>query len=57
MDMNITIRTAVVIDKMIYFYAGGGVVADSTSEKEYKETLDKASNFFTAMEMLRKTKS
>ncbi len=54
MDMNITIRTAVVIDHQIYFYAGGGVVADSTCEKEYKETLDKASNFLTAMDMLRK---
>ena len=54
MDMNITIRTAVVMDGQIYFYAGGGVVADSTCEKEYKETLDKASNFLTTMDRLRK---
>lgn len=57
MDMNIPIRTAVVINGSIHFYAGGGVVADSTHEKEYKETLDKASNFFTVMEMLKKGKS
>jgi para-aminobenzoate synthetase component I len=49
MDTNITIRTAVIIDKAIYFYAGGGVVADSTLAKEYKETLDKASNFLSVM--------
>jgi para-aminobenzoate synthetase component I len=50
MDTNITIRTAVVMNGHIYFYAGGGVVADSTLEKEYKETLDKASNFLTTMQ-------
>jgi para-aminobenzoate synthetase component 1 len=50
MDTNITIRTAVVMNGSIYFYAGGGVVADSTLEKEYKETLDKASNFLTTMQ-------
>ncbi|MDP3608191.1 MAG: aminodeoxychorismate synthase component I [Methylophilus sp.] len=54
MDMNIAIRTAVTINQSIYFYAGGGVVADSTHEKEYKETLDKASNFFTTMQLLKK---
>lgn len=57
MDTNITIRTAVVIDGQIHFYAGGGVVADSTYEKEYKETLDKASNFLAAMDALRKTQA
>jgi para-aminobenzoate synthetase component 1 len=50
MDTNIAIRTAVIKDGNIYFYAGGGVVADSTSEKEYKETFDKASNFLTTMQ-------
>jgi len=50
MDTNITIRTAVIKDGNIYFYAGGGIVADSTLEKEYKETLDKASNFLTTMQ-------
>jgi para-aminobenzoate synthetase component 1 len=55
MDINIAIRTAVVIAGQIHFYAGGGVVADSTYEKEYKETLDKASNFLTTMDILSKT--
>lgn len=50
MDTNIAIRTAVIIDEYIYFYAGGGVVADSTLEKEYKETWDKASHFLTVMQ-------
>jgi para-aminobenzoate synthetase component I len=50
MDTNIAIRTAVVKDGEIYFYAGGGVVSDSTVEKEYKETFDKASNFLTTMQ-------
>lgn len=50
MDTNISIRTAVITEGDIYFYAGGGVVADSTSAKEYKETFDKASNFLTTMQ-------
>jgi para-aminobenzoate synthetase component 1 len=45
MDTNITIRTAVVSENIINFYAGGGIVADSELEKEYNETLDKASSF------------
>lgn len=44
MDTNIAIRTAIYTQGEISFYAGGGVVADSTMEKEYKETLDKASS-------------
>lgn len=44
MDTNIAIRTAVVLKNELSFYAGGGVVADSVGDKEYKETLDKASN-------------
>jgi len=50
MDTNIAIRTAVVKADTIYFYAGGGVVADSTVDKEYKETFDKASNFLSTMQ-------
>jgi para-aminobenzoate synthetase component 1 len=45
MDTNITIRTAVVSENIISFYAGGGIVADSELEKEYNETIDKASSF------------
>ena len=42
LDTNIAIRTAVVRDGRIYFSAGGGIVADSDPEQEYRETLDKA---------------
>ncbi len=41
-DWNIVIRTAVVHNKMAYFHAGGGIVADSDPEAEYEETLAKA---------------
>jgi para-aminobenzoate synthetase component I len=47
MDTNIAIRTAIVAKNVINFYAGGGIVADSSCEKEYNETLDKASSFIT----------
>ena len=44
MDTNIAIRTAIVPspDRRVYFNAGGGIVADSDPEQEYRETLDKA---------------
>ena len=42
LDTNIAIRTAVVRDGRMYFSAGGGIVADSDPEQEYRETLDKA---------------
>ena len=41
MDTSIAIRTAVVRNGRIYFSAGGGIVADSDPEQEYRETLDK----------------
>ena len=56
MDTNIAIRTAVYTsDKNddvgeISFYAGGGIVADSVLEKEYAETLDKASSIVKMMQ-------
>lgn len=49
MDTNIAIRTATISKKMLSFYAGGGIVADSDASKEYSETLDKASNLITVM--------
>ena len=54
MDTNITIRTAVYShvqagEGEVSFYAGGGIVADSTMEKEYVETLDKASSMLKLM--------
>ena len=38
MDMNIPIRTTVVADGNLRFYAGGGIVADSSPEGEFEET-------------------
>ena len=42
LDTSIAIRTAVLQDGRVYFSAGGGIVADSDPEQEYRETLDKA---------------
>ena len=51
MDTNIAIRTAVVVKNDLSFYAGGGIVADSSESKEYAETLDKASSLITIIKM------
>ena len=58
MDTNIAIRTAVYSQDEhgtgeINFYAGGGIVADSVLEKEYAETLDKASSMMKTMRFFR----
>jgi para-aminobenzoate synthetase component 1 len=42
MDSNITIRTAVHWRDRIYYWAGGGIVADSTCDGEYDECFVKA---------------
>lgn len=42
MDLNIVIRTMLVQGDKVYFQVGGGIVADSTPEAEFQETLDKA---------------
>jgi para-aminobenzoate synthetase component 1 len=42
MDVNIAIRTLVMSRGEIRFWAGGGIVADSTLDDEYQETFDKA---------------
>jgi para-aminobenzoate synthetase component 1 len=42
MDTSIVIRSYVALDQHIYFQAGGGIVADSDPELEYRETVDKA---------------
>ena len=42
MDLNILIRTFVVRESDVYFQVGGGIVADSTPDGEYEETLVKA---------------
>ena len=43
MDTNIAIRTLTFSHDTIRFWAGGGIVADSTEDAEYQETFDKAS--------------
>jgi para-aminobenzoate synthetase component 1 len=42
MDTSIVIRTYLALRNQVYFQAGGGIVADSDPEQEYRETLDKA---------------
>ena len=42
MDLNIAIRTLVFSRGEVRFWAGGGIVADSTLDEEYQETFDKA---------------
>jgi para-aminobenzoate synthetase component 1 len=49
LDTSIAIRTAVVRDGRVYFSAGGGIVADSDPEQEYRETLDKARAMIDAL--------
>lgn len=51
MDTNIVIRTLVHSGGEIRCWAGGGIVADSTCEAEYQETMDKAS---AMLELLRR---
>lgn len=53
MDTNIAIRTAVICQQTMTFFAGGGVVADSDCDKEYQETLDKASQFIKLVAQFR----
>jgi len=50
MDTAIAIRTIVIKDGVAYVQAGGGVVADSVPEKEYRESLSKAQALLTAID-------
>ena len=52
MDMAIAIRTAIIKDEVLYIQAGGGFVADSDPELEWKESLNKARAIFKAVEMV-----
>jgi len=51
MDMAIAIRTAVIKEGHLYIQAGGGIVADSVSRLEWKETMNKARSIFRAAAM------
>ena len=53
MDMCITIRTVVVKDDRIYVQSGAGIVADSDSEKEFEETVNKAKGILKSVAMAR----
>ena len=48
-QLNILIRTAVVSGAKVHYHAGAGIVADSSPEAEYAETLVKAAAFFQAL--------
>jgi para-aminobenzoate synthetase component I len=49
MDLAVVIRTAVERDGVCYFNVGGAIVADSSPEAEYLETLDKAQAMIAAL--------
>jgi para-aminobenzoate synthetase component I len=49
MDTSIVIRTFTALRGRVYFQAGGGIVADSDPELEYRETLDKARALISAL--------
>src|SRR5205085_343637 len=49
LDTSVAIRTAVARDGRVYLNAGGGIVADSDPEQEYRETLDKARGLIDAL--------
>ena len=48
MDTCIVLRTAIVKDGKMYVQAGGGVVADSSPQGEYDESVNKAKALFRA---------
>jgi anthranilate synthase component 1 len=50
-DTAITLRIAVMKDGVAYIQVGGGVVADSTPEDEYQETLHKANALLRAIDL------
>lgn len=45
LESSITIRTALMQGRSVYYWAGGGIVADSDCDAEYQESLDKAAAF------------
>lgn len=55
-DLNIAIRTAVIKDNILYYNAGGGIVADSVPEIEYEETLTKTKSLILTKEAIENAK-
>ena len=54
LDSCITIRTILLKNKKAYVQAGGGIVADSIPELEYKETVNKARAMIKAIHLAEK---
>ncbi|QEA40398.1 aminodeoxychorismate synthase component I [Pistricoccus aurantiacus] len=52
MDLSIAIRTAVISCGRIHLWGGGGLVADSEENAEYRESLDKIRHLIKALETL-----
>ena len=52
LDSCIALRTMVIKNGVAYVQAGGGVVADSTPEGEYQETVNKSRALLAALEMV-----
>lgn len=50
MDTCIALRTGLIKDNKLYVQAGGGVVADSTADGEYQESVNKARAVIAAAE-------
>jgi anthranilate synthase component 1 len=50
LDSCIALRTMVVKNGVAYVQAGGGIVADSTPEAEYQESVNKSKALFAALE-------
>jgi len=57
MDTNIAIRTMVHSEGVTRFWAGGGIVADSDPESEYRETFHKASALLDLLQQIEHTKT
>ena len=55
MDIAIAIRTAVIKDDVLYIQAGGGWVADSVPDLEWKESLNKEEQYLKAPKWFRKS--
>ncbi|WP_419535142.1 anthranilate synthase component I [Endozoicomonas sp.] len=51
MDTAIAIRTAVIKDRQLHIQAGAGIVADSSPDLEWKETMNKGRAIFRAVAM------
>ncbi len=49
LDLNVAIRTLTRRDDWVAFHVGGGIVADSDPESEYRETLTKGRGIFDAL--------